>query len=260
MNKSDYILEGERQLSNRNHYEKLSVLRQPHTTEKVLNVLMKMKQEAVISEKQFEYLRPPNEPRPRRFYIIPKIHKPPDSWTVPLKIPPGRPIVSNCNSETEKVAEFIDNFLKRKSTQHQSYIKNTQDFVDKIRNIKIPENALLVTLDVDSMYTNINNIDGINAFKETFADLSNHPYYSYVKELLEITLNNNDFEFNGDKYLQKSGVSMGIRFAPSFADIFMAKWEKEALAKYPLQPLLYCRFLDDIFMIWTHGVEKFINY
>ena len=77
---------------------------------------------------------------------------------------------------------------------------------------------------------------------------------------MKIVLENNDFEFNGQTYLQKSGVSMGIRFAPSFADIFMAKWEKDALRKYPLEPLFFGRFLDDIFMIWTHGRQKFDEF
>ena len=260
MNKSDYLLENYRQLSNTNNYEKLNEFIQPKTASKILQILSKMKKESIISEKQFNYLKPPDNPRPRRFYTLPKIHKPIESWTVPSKVPPGRPIISNCNSETEKIAIFIDKFLKQKSTLHPSYIKDTHDFVNKIREIRIPENALLITLDVESMYTNINNEDGISAFQETFSDKTNHPYYPFIKELLELSLNNNDFEFNGDIFLQKSGVSMGIRFAPSFADIFMAKWEKEALDKYPLRPLLYLRYLDDIFIIWTHSKQQFYEF
>ena len=107
------------------------------------------------------------------------------------------------------------------------------------------------------MYTNINHADALKAFEDTFETWQNHPSYEAVKALLSITLQNNDFEFNGSRYIQKSGVSMGIKYAPSIADIFMAKWEKEALAKYPLKPLFFGRFLDDIFMLWTHGETKF---
>ena len=35
----------------------------------------------------------------------------------------------------------------------------------------------------------------------------------------------------------------------------MAKCEEEALKKARKQPLVYCRFLDDIFIIWTHFWE-----
>ena len=257
MNKEDYIFECNRQLSNNEHYEQITEAKQPSNAQQISDILEQMNRDSLISNKQLSYLKPPDNPRPRRFYTLPKINKPQKSWTIPSKIPPGRPIISNCNSETEKVSEFIEAFLKRKSTEHPAYIKNTEDFISKIKNVPIPENSLLITLDVESMYTNINNIDGIAAVEETFSDEIDTPMFHYIKELLQIVLNNNDFEFNGQKYLQKSGVSMGIRFAPSFADIFMAKWENDAFQKYPYEPLFYGRFLDDIFMIWTHGIDKF---
>lgn len=259
-NKTDYLNEGYRQLSNADHYTKLSDPLQPTTTVKIRDVLSKMLNDLIISEKQFHYLSPPVIPRPRRFYMLPKIHKDQLSWSIPSKTPPGRPIVSNCDSETDKIAEFIETFLQQKSQSHPSYIKDTSDFISKIKALQIPENALLITLDVDSMYTNINTRDGMQAFTEAFGDLEHFSYYPYVKELLELCLENNDFEFNGNTFLQKSGISMGIKFAPSFANIFMAKWEREALDKYPHQPYLYLRFLDDIFLIWTHGIEKFNEF
>ena len=82
MNKTDYLFEGHRQLSNIAHYEKLDQLRQPETSKKILDILRKMKNERIITDKQFDYLEPPDNPRPRRFYTLPKIHKPSDTWTV----------------------------------------------------------------------------------------------------------------------------------------------------------------------------------
>ncbi|KAE8277735.1 hypothetical protein D5F01_LYC24245 [Larimichthys crocea] len=52
---------------------------------------------------------------------------------------------------------------------------------------------------------------------------------------------------------------MGQRFAPSYANIYMSEWEREALAKCTHKPLIYLRFLDDIFGIWTHDIEHFQN-
>ena len=42
---------------------------------------------------------------------------------------------------------------------------------------------------------------------------------------------------------------MGNKFAPNYAYLFMAKWEQEALSKYPKQPQFNLRYLDDIFII-----------
>lgn len=50
---------------------------------------------------------------------------------------------------------------------------------------------------------------------------------------------------------------MGKRFAPNYANIFLAKWESEALKKCPKQPYAYFRYLDDIFIIWQHSLEEF---
>ena len=43
----------------------------------------------------------------------------------------------------------------------------------------------------------------------------------------------------------------------------MDRFETKALEKWYLKPLLWLRFIDDIFMVWTHGrdeLNKFINY
>ncbi len=37
----------------------------------------------------------------------------------------------------------------------------------------------------------------------------------------------------------------------------MALWEEQILYKTKYQPLVYFRFLDDIFVIRTRGIEKF---
>ncbi|CAM4681193.1 unnamed protein product [Caretta caretta] len=48
---------------------------------------------------------------------------------------------------------------------------------------------------------------------------------------------------------------MGTRMAPQYANIFMADLEQRFLSSRPLKPLLYLRYIDDIFIIWTHGKE-----
>ena len=40
----------------------------------------------------------------------------------------------------------------------------------------------------------------------------------------------------------------------------MAKWEEESLKKVRKQLLVYFRFLDDIFIIWTHSEKDFWEF
>ena len=206
------------------------------------------------------YLMPPDDPRPRQFYLLPKIHKEQNSWTVPGLIPKGRPIVSDCSSESYKIAEYIDYFLKPLAIKHPSYLKDTWDFLEKLAQHEIPQNALLITLDVESLYTNIQTEEGLLAVQESFDNNTSlcRPDKELM-ELLKLSLECNDFEFNNQFYLQISGTAMGKKFAPHYADIYMAKFEKEVLNKADKKPLVYYRFLDDIFIIWTYSKGEFVE-
>lgn len=51
---------------------------------------------------------------------------------IPNKIPSGRPIISDCGSESYGSAELIDYFLNPLSNKHPSYVRDTNDFVTKV--------------------------------------------------------------------------------------------------------------------------------
>jgi len=260
MDRTNYLHEGYRQLSNPQHYLRINKPIYFETAKRIKQILLRLLEEYVITSKQLGYLLPPPEPRPRRFYMLPKIHKPPGEWTIPNKMPKGRPIISDCNSVSEKVAEYIDSFLKTKASEHPSYVKDTYDFINKIKHSSIPSSALFITLDVESMYTNILHKNGLESVKEAFKSWSNQPMYQGVIELLELCLNSNDFEFDGNWFIQNSGTTMGTKWSPHYADIHMARFEKEALAKCANQPFLYLRYLDDIFIVWQHGRKAFLEF
>ena len=114
-------------------------------------------------------------------------------------MPSGRQIVSDCESESYRVSEYIDLFLSPLATNHPSYIKDTHDFLKKIEQIKIPQNSFFVTLDVDSLYTNINNKEGLAAVAEVLAK-TKHRDLNFslrpdkeIMDLLKLSLENNDF-------------------------------------------------------------------
>ncbi|CAH2324833.1 Hypothetical predicted protein, partial [Pelobates cultripes] len=51
----------------------------------------------------------------------------------------------------------------------------------------------------------------------------------FIIEGINIILKNNYFCFFNCFYLQKRGTAMGTRFAPSYANLFMADWESTAI-------------------------------
>ena len=76
-------------------------------------------------------------------------------------------------------------------------------------------------------------------------------------KLLEIVLHSMKFTFNGDHFLQTGGTAMGTTVAPNYANLFMDRFETKALSNWPLKPLIWLRFIDDIFMIWIHTLIVF---
>ena len=104
---------------------------------------------------------------------------------------------------------------------------------------------------------------GIQSTKEMLAihkPPDSPPHSSCIIELLELVLTNNHFEFNGIYYQQMSGTAMGTKLAPSYANLFMTKSEEKYVYTYPQQPKLWKRFIDDIFMIWPHGMDSLLEF
>lgn len=259
----NYIAEAHRQLNNPKHYICLgpkSLLKANlELIHALIDELLALK---VISPKQAAHLKGPDDPRPRLIYFLAKIHKLPWKWPTPFIIPPGRPIVSDVSSESYRISQYLDSFLQPLASSHPSYVKDSYDFANLVRSITLPPNSILVVADVDSMYTNIRHDMGLAAVKQCLLrnpDPTRPPLDIFLK-LLEITLTRNDFYFNGNFYLQICGTAMGKVYAPSYANIFMAEWERRVLSNIPNAPLVYKRFLDDIFMVWTHGKEALNSF
>ena len=251
---TDYISECERQLENTVHYKRLYT---DPTAE--LNLIIKNKlqqgiKDGHISTEEFEVLYN-RDPRTSNFYTLPKIHKINN---------PGRPIVNSIGSITEKISAYVDENIKYFAKLVPSYIKDTGHFLNIIKTLEIQEEDLLVTVDVSSLYTNIRHQDGIKALKHWLIE-NGTPIEKaeFIGVLAKLVLTSNYFTFNGKLYLQKQGTAMETRMAPNYAIIFMHSVEEEILKNTTLKPRIWRRFIDDVFIVWTHGketLEKFLNY
>ena len=259
--KDNYVWEAERQLHDQRYYRKLDHPIYLKTIPVITRIINKLLLTGHITQRQAAFLRGNPNPRLRRFYTLPKIHKDPDTWPLPHKIPPGRPIVSDCESETYATALFIQHYLHPVSIVHPSYVKDTSHFLQLLQTHNLPETSRLFTLDVDSLYTNIDTGAGLRAVKRA---LQKYPETDRpdkaIMTLLHLNLIKNDFTFNGNYYLQVKGTAMGKLFAPSYANIFMASWEEDALSDLEKSPLIYLRYLDDIFGVWLHSEPDFYAF
>ena len=53
---------------------------------------------------------------------------------------------------------------------------------------------------------------------------------------------------------------MGTGVAPNYANLFMDRFEAKALNNWPDKPLVWLRFIDEIFLVWTHGENKLLEF
>ena len=144
-------------------------------------------------------------------------------------------------------------------------MKDTTDFLKKIDNLpEIPKDAILVTMDVRSLYTNVPNDEGIEAVK-TYFRTRNRPgdgvLSKIISTFLMLILTLNNFVFNDQNYVQVNGASMGTKCAPTYASLFMGRFEETyIIPKIRNSIMLYVRYIDDIFLVWKGTEEELVKF
>ena len=201
---------------------------------------------------------------PGKFYQIFKVHK----KHTPPNLPPGRPIISGCGSITENLSKFVDSHAKHLVPEMPAYLQDTPDFLRHLEDLKsepIPEGAFPVSIDVVGLYSNIPHSEGIETMRESLNTRQDQSVSTaFLITLLTLVLTLNIFEFDGKLFLQLIGTAMGTIVAPTYANLFMAKFDimLKNLAMKRMKNLchFYKRFIDDIFMIWAGTEEEFLEF
>ena len=248
MDKDRYINESKRQLGDENVYKQLNEDSRDEDYTDLQDLVERMLAAGILTEDQSSYILP-DKFDPGRMYLLPKVHK--------LGVP-GRPVISGCGSLTENLSDVVDHLIKHLIPSIPSYLRDTFDFLEKIRSIdSLPGDALLVTVDVVALYPSIPHDDGIKCLASFLRShgVSDATAES-ICEMAEFVLKRNVFEFQSDLFLQTSGTAIGTKMAPSYANIFMAELEDKFLQSAPFKPRDYWRFIDDIYFTWTHGLPK----
>ena len=186
----------------------------------------------------------PRHSRSPRLYGLPKIHKP----TIPL-----RPIVSSIDSPTYALSKFLANFLKQYTGNTDSFILNSQHFVQRIQDLVLDPGDLLVSFDVESLFTKVPILDTVNIVTDILT--ANNQPLSYA-DMVEKCLSSAYFQFRGKFYEQVSGAAMGSPLSPVVANIFMEAFEQQILESCSFKPKCWFRYVDDTFVIWPHGRKE----
>ena len=77
-----------------------------------------------------------------------------------------------------------------------------------------------------------------------------------ILNFIRLVLTCNNLTFQGVNYVQQTGTAMGTKMAPTYANLFMGHLEEQMLEETTLKPLIWFRFIDDIFFLRTFGEIK----
>ena len=145
--REDYIKEAENQLGDTNIYEEV-----PNDAGPLMNIILNtfenIRKRGYVCTDTLNYFLI-KDAKFARFYLLPKIHK-------RLYNVPGRPVILSCGFYTENISSFFDFHLQPIAKKVKSYIKDTNDFLKKLRSLtNLPDHCLLCTMDVLGLYPNI---------------------------------------------------------------------------------------------------------
>ena len=126
MDRARYVGEAMRQLSDKDIYLPLSNDPTAEMVDIINERVRRLHSDGYISDSTLQFLLINCNARAGRFYLLPKIHK---------KNSPGRPVISGCNTPTEKISAFVNHQLKHLVPQIPSYVKDTNDFLAKLKGI-----------------------------------------------------------------------------------------------------------------------------
>ena len=83
-------------------------------------------------------------PQPPKLYGLLKLHKP----GIPM-----RPIVSFCGFPTYQLSKYLTNILQPLTDKSRRKLQSTENFIDAIKTVEIPDDYKLVFFDVKSLFT-----------------------------------------------------------------------------------------------------------
>ena len=167
---------------------------------------------------------------------------------------PLRPIVSSIGSVAYGTAKELSRILKPLVGRSTHHVRNNQDFIQSIEEVKVGTEECMMSYDVKALFTSIPIQHTLNIIKklleeDTSLQQRTSMAVKHIYCLLEFCLTNTYFSFQGKLYEQKEGPAMGSPISLIVANIFMEDFENRALATSPCTPKIWKRFVDDAFTV-----------
>jgi Reverse transcriptase (RNA-dependent DNA polymerase) len=250
MNQSDYDMKMSNLLAEDDTYE---IIRR-HSTETLqrkINALIETwRTKEYINDSVSKKLKSYNSTI-SKIYGLPKIHK----NEIPL-----RPIVCSINAPTYNLSKYYCSILNNVIGKTSSFIKDSVQLKEFLSNKIIPPNHVFISLDVKSLFTNVDSnlvIDSVTQRWRTISKYTNLPLQNFI-DGLNMILDNCFFTYKNVVYHQVFGTPMGSPVSPVVANLVMENFESEILDSLDFEPIFYKRYVDDIILCIPKEKQDYI--
>ncbi|CAF2985711.1 unnamed protein product [Rotaria sp. Silwood2] len=215
--------------------------------QELIKFLLSLKKQKVINDEEDKLMRQKTCSRTLEAYFLIKVHQ----QNLPVS-----PIISSYDAYNYNAAKYLANLLSPAIPETKSYIKDSFDFIDKIKLNK-NKYGLMCSLDVSALFTNVPLEKAIPIVIKKIRHL--HPKLTIddnnLTELFNYCTMKTNFLFNNANYDQINGVSIGSPLTPILAHLFMSEVELKIKYYMGKKPELLYRYVDDIIMI-LNGNQK----
>ncbi|XP_064458887.1 uncharacterized protein LOC135369161 [Ornithodoros turicata] len=244
LNRDDYDSKMESILQDRSHFSELSGDPTAASERKIVAALRKLRTKKLITDSLYWKLFTSDGATPK-IHGLPKVHK----NNCPL-----RPIVSFIGSPSYNVSKFLAELLAPLVYKNDRSVKNSAEFCELIRDIRIDDGDVMMSFDVISLFTNVPIDVALSVVRTKLradVDLEDRTDLSVedILELLKLCLGQTFFQFKNRFFKQTDGCPMGSPISTTIANLVMEFVEDKALEDAGQFITFYRRYVDDTFVI-----------
>ena len=142
--------------------------------------------------------------------------------------------MSCVNTFAYDLSPYLDNILSPLTGNSGFTVTNSAHFVSTISSETILDNEIMVSFDVESLFTNV-PIDA--TVKTALQKLEDDPSLAdrttltpaQIADLLNFVFRSTYFQYNGSIYEQLEGRAMGSPVSVVIANLYMESFEQQAL-------------------------------
>lgn len=242
MNRADYEKSMDKLLCDTHTYKKTKINPTTRIEKKVNNMIKYWRLTNRIDDEQERNLQTHNSVAPA-IYGLGKLHK----WKM-RELLPFRPVVATVQSPTYKISDVISKCFSKFIHFSPFRLRDSWQFSQIIKDMKIPKGYKMISLDATSLFTNIPKELCIRAIENRWTTISQHTFLS--KEMfidtVKLIMDESYFRYGDSYYVQLCGVAMGNSISGFLSDLVMEDLEVSVLNKIPFIVPFYRRYVDDI--------------